>query len=102
CGSGSGYSVHPSGQCCPVALGPLSGPLHLRRSKLARWPLASAVQYTPLRSTSPPRGEYPGIGGSYTSASAVSGGFDPGFNRTTAPGKPSTLPQIEPSGAGAT
>ena len=43
-----------------MAFGPLSGPLHLRRSKLARWPLASAAQYTPLRSTSPPRGEKPG------------------------------------------
>src|SRR5258708_33461252 len=29
----------PSGQWSPVAFGPLSGPLHLRRSKLTRWPL---------------------------------------------------------------
>ena len=73
------------------------------------WPLASADQETPLRSTSMPRGENPWTvalsfanGGSYTSASAVSGGFDPGTSRTTAPGKPSTDPQIDPSGAGAT
>jgi serine/threonine protein kinase len=32
------------GQCWPVADGPFSGPLHLRRSKLARWPLARAAQ----------------------------------------------------------
>src|SRR5207253_587558 len=49
----------PSGHCCPVAAGPFSGPLHLRRSKLAKWPLASTVQTTPLRSTSRPRGENP-------------------------------------------
>ena len=59
CGTGSGYSVQPSGQCCPVAFGPLSGPLHLRRSKLAMCPLASGSQATPLRSISNPRGEYP-------------------------------------------
>ena len=92
-----GYSVQPSGQCCPVAFGPLSGPLHLRRSKLARWPLASAAQNTPLRSMSPPRGEKPGFfaslnGGSYTSAIAVDGGFAPGFSRTTAPGSPAPCP----------
>src|SRR5207249_10232592 len=97
------------GQCCPVAVGPLSGPLHLRRSKLARCPLARAAHITPSRSTSAPRGEKPWTGafgllkgGSYTSASAVSGGVAPGLRRTTAPGKPSTDPQTEPSGAGAT
>src|SRR5207249_7124054 len=104
CGPGMGYSVQPSGQCCPVAVGPLSGPLHLRRSKLAKCPLARTVQTTPLRSMSSPRGENPctsafGLfqGSSYTSASAVAGGFDPGFSRTIEPGKPSTDPQIEPS-----
>ena len=57
-------------------------------------PLAIAVQTTPLRSISMPRGEnpltgvVPFIGGSYTSASVVSGGFEPGTSRMTAPGKP--------------
>ena len=41
-------------------------------------------------------------GSSYNSASAVSGGCDPGLRRTTAPGKYSDVAQIEPSGAGAT
>ena len=31
--------VKPSGQWSPVAFGPLSGPLHLRLSKLTRCPL---------------------------------------------------------------
>ena len=73
------------------------------------WPLASAAQTTPSRSMSIPRGEKPwtlasGLlnGGSYTSASAVSGGFGPGTSRTAAPGDPSTEPQTEPSAAGAT
>jgi hypothetical protein len=58
-GPGTGCSVHASRQCCPsTAAGPEST-LHLRRSKLARWPLpASAVQMTPFESTSMPRGEY--------------------------------------------
>ncbi len=87
-----------------MADGPVSGPVHLRRSKLPKWPLASATHTTPLRSTSMPRGEKPctaalGLfhGTSYTSASVVAGGFDPGFSRTSIPGKPSEEPQIEPS-----
>src|SRR5947207_1602176 len=79
-------------------------PLHLLRSKLARWPLAITIHATPLASTSSPRGPKPcedalGLfqGSSYISASAVSGGCVPGFSRTTAPGKPRTVPQIEPS-----
>ena len=47
-------SVQPSGQWSPVAVGPLST-LHLRRSNSPRWPLASDVQNTPLRSMSAPR-----------------------------------------------
>ena len=46
----------------PVAFGPLSGPLHLRRSKLPRSPLASETQTTPCESMSPPRGPKPGGG----------------------------------------
>ena len=56
-----------------------------------------------------PRGEKPRRfgsgsrnGGSYTSASAVSGGFGPGSRRMTAPGNPRTEPQIDPSAAGET
>jgi hypothetical protein len=56
-----------------------------------------------------PRGEKPSrgrpaasSGGSYTSASAVSGGFGPGARRITAPGKLSAEPQVAPSGAGDT
>ena len=56
-----------------------------------------------------PRGEKPSagmfgafIGGSNTSASAVSGGFEPGLNRIAAPGKPRYDPHTDPSGAGAT
>src|SRR5688572_16316430 len=71
-------------------------------------PLASAAQYTPLRSTSPPRGEKPAFGTaglfhgiSKTSVSAVSGGFDPGLRRNTAPGNPNIVPHTDPSGAGA-
>jgi hypothetical protein len=45
--------------CWPVAAGPLSVPLHLPRSKLARCPLASTVQTTLLLSTSIPRGAKP-------------------------------------------
>src|SRR6185295_708933 len=41
CGPGRRYSVQPSGHCRPLtASGPFKGPLHLRRSKLPRWPLA--------------------------------------------------------------
>src|SRR5687768_2080243 len=90
-------------------MGPFSGPLHLRRSKLAMCPLASAAQYTPFRSTSPPRGEKPALGTaglfhgiSKTSVSAVCGGLDPGLRRKIAPGNPNIVPHTVPSGAGAT
>src|SRR3954453_7276106 len=90
--------VHHSGQLCPLAYGQFSGPLPLRRSKLAKCPLASTVHTTPLVSMSSPRGENPfATGTSYTSASVVAGGFDPGFSRTIRPGNPSTDPQIIPS-----
>src|SRR5687768_158611 len=100
-GPGVTCIVQPSGQCCPVAVGPLKGPLHLRRSKLARCPLpASAVQTTPFRSMSMPRGVYPltgdfGLlnGGSYTSASAVCGGLGPGTTRMIWPGPPLLSPE---------
>src|SRR5688500_3205723 len=72
-------------------------------------PLARAAQYTPFRSTSPPRGEKPTLGtagvfhgSSNISVSAVSGGFAPGLNRNTAPGNPNIVPHTDPSGAGAT
>src|SRR5688572_18235926 len=71
-------------------------------------PLARAAQYTPFRSTSPPRGEKPAFltaglfhGSSKTSVSAVSAGFAPGVMRNTAPGKPNIVPHTVPSGAGA-
>ena len=71
-------------------------------------PLAMAAQYTPFRSTSPPRGEKPWFataglfhGTSKTSVSAVSGGFGPGVSRITAPGNPNVVPHTDPSGAGA-
>ena len=38
------YMAKPSGQWSPVALGPLSGALHFRRSKLPIWPLAIRVE----------------------------------------------------------
>src|SRR5215208_6736292 len=69
-------------------------------------PLARAAQYTPFRSTSPPRGEKPSagfpsfIGSSKTSVSAVSGGFGPGVSRKIAPGNPNIVPHTDPSGAG--
>src|SRR5687767_1806539 len=66
-----------------------------------------AAQYTPLRSTSPPRGEKPWFataglfhGTSKTSVSAVSGGFAPGVSRITAPGNPNVVPHTDPSAAG--
>ena len=80
-----------------MAFGPLSGPLHLRRSKLPRCPLASDTQTTPLPSMSAPRAPKPGSGTLYTSVNAVSGGWDPGATRTTAPGFPIMAPQIDPS-----
>src|SRR5262245_10000720 len=96
-GPGNLWKDQPSGQWSPVAFGPLSGPLHLRRSKLPRWPLPSDTQTTPLLSMSAPRAPKPGFGTVYTSASAVSGGFDPGTSLTTAPGTASVEPQIDPS-----
>ena len=47
-GPGYWWNAQPSGQWSPVAFGPLSGPLHLRRSKLPRWPLASDTHTTPF------------------------------------------------------
>ncbi len=83
--------------------------MHLERSKLARCPLARATHATPFRSMSKPRGVKPSMGlpaessgSSYSSASAVSGGFGPGSNRTTAPGYPKDDAHTDPSGAGAT
>src|SRR5687767_8222520 len=71
-------------------------------------PLARAAQYTPFRSTSPPRGEKPAFGtaglfhGTWkTSASAVCGGSEPGLSLTIAPGNPNIVPHTDPSGAGA-
>src|SRR5262245_7986500 len=106
------YNVQPSGHCWPVAFGPFSGPLHLRRSKLARWPLlANETQMMPLRSASMPFGLY-AIGpvdvlngGSYTSVNIVEGGFGPGTSLTMLPGTKSFFRgvpyvfaiQIEPS-----
>ena len=68
------------------------------RSKLAMWLLPdSAVQMTPLRSTSRPRGAEPVCsgssagfsmdGGSYTSAMQLSGGLSPRSRRISRPGK---------------
>ena len=64
CGPGILNSVQPSGQSLPLAAsGPLSGPLHLRRSKLAMCPLASGVQTTPSVVMSMPRGLHAPSGG---------------------------------------
>src|ERR1700730_13471808 len=53
-GPGFVYTVHPSGQCCPVAVGPLST-LHLRRSKLKiSWAPRQFCQTTPLVSMATP------------------------------------------------
>ena len=96
-GSGSGWSVHPAAQWRPVcAAGPASGP-HFVRSKLARWFVPeSAVQMTPLRSTSMPRGMKPSSplastfqrsdGTSNTSALQLAGGSSPSTSRTMRPG----------------
>src|SRR5580704_18798228 len=86
--------VQPSGQWLPVAFGPLSGPLHLRRSKLPRWPLDSDAQTTPSLSISPPRIPNAGAGTLNTSDSPVAGS-----KRSTAGGPPNTptVYQIEPS-----
>jgi len=46
-GPGSWCSVQPSGQCWPVAAGPFSGPLHLRRSNSG---VMAAVQSGPNHS----------------------------------------------------
>src|SRR5205809_244164 len=76
------------------AVGPLSGPLHLRRSKLPRWPLDSDAQTTPFLSISPPRIPNAGAGTLNTSESPVAGS-----NRRN-PGGPPKMPtvyQIEPS-----
>src|SRR5262249_36037108 len=69
-----------------AAAGPFNGPLHFRRSKLARCPLDSAVHTTPFVSRSIPRDPYPMSGGKYTSASAVCGGLGPGTSRMMYPG----------------
>src|SRR5215469_14134582 len=93
-GPGYWYKVQPSGHWSPVAFGPFSGPLHLRRSKLPRWPLDSDAQTTPLLSISPPRIPNAGAGTLYTSDSPVAGS-----NRRT-PGVPPNIPtvyQMEPS-----
>ena len=90
-----------------MAVGPFST-AHLPRSKLARCPLPpSAVQSTPLRSTSMPRPPWPhwlgstsgfSNGGSYTSALQVSGGLSPRSSRTMLPGTGRRRAiQIEPS-----
>src|SRR4029077_14779134 len=53
-GPGLVYTFHPSGHCCPVALGPFST-LHLRRSKLIIWyGPRPFCQTTPLLSPAPP------------------------------------------------
>src|SRR6516162_6925852 len=77
-----------------MAFGPLSGPLHLRRSKLPRWPLDSDAQTTPFLSISPPRIPNAGAGTLNTSDSPVAGS-----NRNTAgvPPNTPTVYQIEPS-----
>ena len=54
-GPGKRWYAKPSGQWLPVAFGPLSGPLHLRRSKLMKPPFDPEPQTTPFLSMSPPR-----------------------------------------------
>src|SRR5260221_490204 len=46
-GPGYWWKAQPSGQWSPVAFGPLSGPLHLRRSNTPIWPLAAAARARP-------------------------------------------------------
>src|SRR5262245_1497312 len=79
-GPGFVYSVHPSGQCSPVAVGPFST-LHLRRSKLKiLWTPRQFCQTTPRLSTATPPEYVNGaidFGGVYTSALHVCGGFSP-------------------------
>ncbi len=97
-GPGYWWNDQPSGQWLPVADGPLSGPLHLRRSKRPRCPLARDTHTTPCRSMSAPRTPNPGSGTLKTSASAVAGGVAPGVSRTTPlTALPRKEPQTEPS-----
>src|SRR5258706_7144300 len=94
------YSFHPSGQALLVAAaGPLSGPLHSRRSKLAKCPLASTAQSTPSVVRSAPRGEKPesGFFGSFQGISYISVSLVLGSKRIAVPGKPNTTDQIVPS-----
>src|SRR6516165_6619551 len=93
-GPGYLYKLQPSGQWSPVAFGPLSGPLHLRRSKLTRWPLEAEPHTTPFLSMSPPRMPKAGSGTLYTSDNPVLGS-----KRRNAGGPPKmpVVYQIEPS-----
>ena len=61
-GPGYWWNDQPSGQWSPVAFGPFSGALHLRRSKLPMWPLPSDTHTTPWLSMSAPRAPKPGSG----------------------------------------
>src|SRR6188508_2861655 len=72
-GPGYWWNAQPSGQWSPVAFGPLSGPLHRRRSNTPICPLASETQTRPCLSMSPPRGPKPGSGTLYCSASDLCG-----------------------------
>src|SRR5215470_2034513 len=93
-GPGYLWICQPSGQWLPVAFGPLSGPLHLRRSKLTRWPLDAEPHATPSLSMSPPRMPNAGIGTLYTSDNPVFG------SKRRKPGGPPNTPtvyQTEPS-----
>src|SRR4051812_8082570 len=103
-GPGTGYSVQPSGQCCPVAVGPLST-LHLLRSKLARCELPpSDTQAIPLLSISTlcvRKPSTPGAfgllnGGSYTSVRHVDGGLAPTTILMIFPGTAAFMPPLTP------
>src|SRR5262245_45038053 len=100
CGPGIVYSLQPSGHAVPVAaIGPVSGPLHRRRSKLAMWPLASTAHSTPSVVTSAPRGLKPesGFFGSFHGTSYISVSFVFGSKRVAVPGKPNTTAHTVPS-----
>src|SRR5690242_21932282 len=100
CGPGIVCSFQPSGQAFPVAaFGPVSGPLHNLRSKLARWPLASTAHSTPSVVISAPLGANPesGFFGPFDGISYTSVSLVLGSKRIAVPGNPSTTAQMVPS-----
>src|SRR5207249_10992902 len=96
-GPGYLWNANPSGQWSPVAFGPLSGPLHLRRSKLISEPFDPEPHTTPFLSMSPPRTPMPSFGMAWNSESLVLG------SKRRQPGRPTNrlkVYQTEPSVGG--